>query len=304
MISNLNGNAQLFLAGLDRVQRTATRAEREMSSGSKVMGVEDDPEDLPVILQLSAGLDLNTQIQTNLGNARTMATAADDALQTGVNLMDRANTLAEEALNTLSTAASRQSSASEVAGLLQQMVTLSRTQAGGRYVFSGDSDTAPSYQLDSSGAVQRLMSPTNTVQITDITGVSFGVTRTAQQIFDARDANDNPTADNVFTALSSLQTALANNDTAGIQAAATAVSQAGDYLNSQLSFYGAIENRIDNSLDLAQKFQTRDQTALSGKKDADIAADAVLLTQSQIGQQAALSAQANQPQKSLFDFLA
>ena len=45
-----------------------------------------------------------------------------------------------------------------------------------------------------------------------VNGTQIAVAKTAQQIFDARDANGNPTSGSVFAAVNSLATALQNDD--------------------------------------------------------------------------------------------
>jgi len=63
-----------------------------------------------------------------------------------------------------------------------------------------------------------------------------------------------------------LRVALQANDITGIQNAATALTQAGDYLNQQLGFYGAAQNRIAAAADLSQKMDLNFQAALAGKQ--------------------------------------
>src|ERR1022692_3890409 len=86
--------------------------------------------------------------------------------------------------------------------------------------------------------------------------------------------------------------------------AASTLQSAGAYLNRQLAFYGEAQDRIAAATDLAQKFQTQQQGQLSSLRDADIPTVAVQLSQSQLDQQAALSAEANiAQQKNLFSYL-
>jgi flagellin-like hook-associated protein FlgL len=75
-------------------------------------------------------------------------------------------------------------------------------------------------------------------------------------------------------------------------------------LNQQLEFYGQAEDRVTAASNLAQKFQTGQTAQLSGLRDADIPSVALQLTQSQLDEQAALSAEANiAQQKNLFSYL-
>jgi flagellin-like hook-associated protein FlgL len=138
----------------------------------------------------------------------------------------------------------------------------------------------------------------------DATGTAISVAKTAQQIFDAKNADGSDADGNVFAAVNSLLTALNNNDQAGITTASTALKSADSYLNQQLAFYGEAENRVSAASDLAQKFQTQQQAQLSTLRDADIPSVALQLSQGQVDQQAALSAEANIEQsKNLFSYL-
>lgn len=119
-----------------------------------------------------------------------------------------------------------------------------------------------------------------TRQIQDPLGNTFSVDQTAQQIFDDQNADGTPAADNVFVAVNQLRVALQNNDLTGIQSSITAVTTADDYLNTQLSFYGAAQNRVAAATSLTQQTDLTYQTALSGDQDADMAQAATALTES------------------------
>ena len=149
-----------------------------------------------------------------------------------------------------------------------------------------------------------LASPANTRQIQGVDGLTFGIALTAQDVFDRRNADDTPAGDNVFAAVNALQTALQNNDEAGIQSAMQSVQAASSHLNSQLVFYGTAENRIQDALDQASHMETQENTALSQEVDADIAAASTELALNNTHQQAALAARSKLPQTTLFDFLA
>ena len=145
---------------------------------------------------------------------------------------------------------------------------------------------------------------TNTRVIQDINGTAIATARTASQIFDPQDAAGNPVDGNTFAAINSLLTALNNNDTAGISAAAASLQSASGYLNGQLAFYGAAENQVTNATSIAQKFLTQTQSSLGQVQDADVPSVALALTQAQTQEQAALSVEAKiQQLPTLFSLL-
>ena len=97
--------------------------------------------------------------------------------------------------------------------------------------------------------------------------------------------------------------ALQSGNTTNITQAVSALQGAASYVNDQTGFYGAAENQVSSALDLAQKFQTQDQTQLSNLEDADATTLAVQVTQASTAMDAAMSAQAHKPTTTLFDYL-
>lgn len=148
MISNLNPSAEAFLANMDRVKRSVEEASRQVSSGKRVNVASDAPDELDGILQLRTDEIRNSQIEANLALAKTDADTADGALNSATQLMDRARVLGAQGANFTLDATKRQSLADEVESLQEQMLAVSQTTVQGRYIFSGDQDSGPAYQLD------------------------------------------------------------------------------------------------------------------------------------------------------------
>ena len=306
MVLSINGATQAYLANLDYTQQQINQAESEVSSGYKVQQPSDDPAAIASILQVQADIGMNQQVQANLGGVTNELDTADSALQSAVQAVQSAVTLAAQGATATSTASDRANIAEQVAGLQQTLVGLSNTTFDGRYIFSGDQNTSPAYQLDSSqpDGVKQLVTASSTRVIVDATGTAISVAKTAQQIFGAQNPDGSAASGNVFAAVNSLITALNNNDQAGITQASAALQSAGTYLNQQLTFYGEAEDRVSAATSLAQKFQTQQQAQLSSLRDADVPSVALQLSQAQVDQQAALSAEANIEQsKNLFSYL-
>jgi flagellar hook-associated protein 3 FlgL len=307
MFPNVNGITQQYLADLDRTQTQLQQATADISSGIDVQQPSDDPAAISEILQTDTALSNNKQIQSNMTAVTTEVNTADAALQTAVQQVQTAISLATEGASSTSTAESRANLAQQVANIQQSLVGVAQTTVNGRYIFSGDQDTQAPYELDSTQpeGVQQLVTGSSTRTIQSVDGTSFAVALTAQQIFDARNSDGTPAAGNVFAAIQNLETALTNNDTAGVQAAATSLQSASSYLNDQLAFYGEVEDRVTEATSLAQKFQTQQQTELSNLQDTDIPTAATELTQLQNQEQASMSVEANLLQmKNLFSYLA
>ena len=305
MISNLDSRSQLFLTDIERVQQRISDAQRQVSSGHKVNVASDAPDVVSDLLRLRAALARNTQIQTNLGLAQTAANVADSALSSSILLLDRALTLGAQGATDTQTAAGRKGIAQDIEALEQQLVGFSQTQSGGWYLFSGDQETAPAYQLNlaNGNGVDRLLTTSATRLAENPAGGTFLVSKTAEEIFDHRNLDDTFAPDNAFAALNNLRVALENNDTAGVTAAITSVRLASDRLNACQSFYGTVQNRIQDALAFTQKYDTQIQTEISQKQDADIAAAALEFSQGTANLQAAFQMQGRMPRSTLFDFI-
>lgn len=306
MISGLNASNQQFLASLNILQNNLADADEQLSTGLSVNEASDAPQSIQDIFETRAELGQANQSVQDLTTIQGQVQSADAAVQTAIQILNQAESLGTQGADSGVSASVQQSLASQVQGLLSQLVSVSRTEVGGVYVFSGDASGSPPYQVDTSSptGVDQLVTPQqSTLQIAGPSGVPFQVSMTAQDLFDQQDSNGNPTANNAFAALTNLAQALQSNDTTAITQAIGAVQTAADYVNSQTGFYGTAENNITAALDLAQKFQTQDQTQLSGLDSANVASLAVQVTQDSTTIDAAMSAQARMPTTSLFDYL-
>ena len=305
MISSLDPNSELFLADIGRVQDRLAVANRQVSSGKRISQPSDAPDQIDTLLQLRAAESHNTQVQSNLSQAQTTAQAADGALTASIKLMDRARVLAAQAANSTMSASSRQSIAQEVQGLQEQMVANSRTVVQGHYIFSGDQYDSPAYELNLAAAngVVQLSSAAATSRIEDPAGGSFSASKTAQAIFDTRNADGSTAPDNVFAALNTLRQALLNDDTAGLTNATSLITAASDHLNSQQAFYGSVQNRIQDAMSFGQSYDVQLKTEVSQIEDADITSAALEVTQATTQLQAAFQLKAKIPHTSLFDYL-
>jgi flagellar hook-associated protein 3 FlgL len=305
MITGLSPANEQFLVSVDNLQARLNDAQNQLSSGLRVNKPSDAPQEVADIFQTRSDLARITQVDQNLGTVKAQVDAADSSLQSAVQLLQNAAVLGTQGGSTSASASFQQSLASQVQSVEAQLVALSRTQVNGVYIFSGDSSGSPAYQVNTSSptGVDRLITSPATAQVADTTGVTFQVARTAQDLFDKRDSSDNPAPGNAFAALQNLQTALQSGDTNAISQAIAGVNTASDYLNQQLSFYGAAQNRINSSIDLAQKFQVQSQSQLSTLQDANVPSEALQLTQATTSLDAAMAAQGKRPVTTLFDYL-
>ncbi len=232
---------------------------------------------------------------------------AGGALQSAIELLNQAVSLGTQGASTSTSLSTQQSLAAQVQA---HPVAAGRPSATPKWAACTSSAATPAVRrpikVDTSSptGVDQLVTPQqSTLQIAGPSGVTFQISMTAQDLFDQQDSSGNPTANNAFAALNGLVQALQSGNTANITQAVGALQTASNYVNNQTGFYGAAENNVSSALDLAQKFQTQDQTQLSGLQDADTTTLAVEVTQASTALDAAMSAQAHKPTTTLFDYL-
>lgn len=300
MITYLDAARQSFLVGLNQIQDRLQTAQIHLTSGKKINNVSDAPSDIADVWQLNSQLDQVDQINTNLGQVATEVNTAQLALQSAVTLVTQAQSYGTQGATDAVTADTRQELGNEIGAILQHLVATANTSVQGRYIFSGDADQTAPYSLDltQSSPVSSYQGLASTRQVMTADGTQFQVALTAQQIFDSSNAQDN-----VFVSITNLMHGLQNNDDTAISSAMSDLQSASTYLNQQLAFYGAVQNRVEGAVAFGKNYTTQLKTQLSGVQDADAAADISTMVQAQTQLQAALASQAALPRTTLFDFL-
>ena len=300
MISSLDAASLSFLNGMDQIQQRAQHAQQEMTTGLKINSVSDAPDQIAGLWETRSQLNQATQTDTNLARVKTEVDTAESTISSAVTLVERAQTLSSQGVTGTTSAQSRQDIASELGGILQQLVSTANTTVEGRYIFSGDSDQQAPYSIDltQTNPISSYQGSTSTRQIQGADGTTFSIAKTAQDIF------DDPTGQqNIFAAINNMRLALMNNDQTAMDAVMPNVQSAGTYLNQQLAFYGVTQNRVTSETDFAQNYENQLKTQLSGIEDADLTQAITEMQQAVTQQTAALSSRAKLPKTSLFDYL-
>ena len=298
-----DASALKFLSDLDRINASEQKIQGQISSGYRVNRPSDAPGEMMDILQLRSEVQRATDTNTNLGRVTSEVDTAESSLRVASQLLERARTIAAQTAT--DTATDRKGAAIEVRQLHQQLVDITKTLSEGRYVFSGDSDNQPTYDVDwtQPAGVSQLTATNNTRQVMDVNGTSFSVAKTSGQIFDTRNPDGTPATDNIFDAVYQLGKALESDDVDAVRNAQPKLTAALDHLGQQLTFYGNVQNRVKSASDLAQTVATARKTELSSRQDVDLPTVATELSTLNVHREAALGAQSQLPKTSLFNYL-
>jgi flagellar hook-associated protein 3 FlgL len=292
----------LMLAGLESNQSSLSNLEQQLSSGKAISKPSDNPVGTGQALALQGTISRNTQYQNNAQDGLSWLGTADNALQSGVGILQRLNTLVVQASSSGSNSPTSLSAiATEVASLKQEMLGVANTSYLGRPIFGGTTSNgtayvsnpatgAVTYQGDT-GAVMRTVGAGTQVQVNIPAASAFGTpstsTTTGSDVFSMFDQITN----DLTTNPSNL-----GNDISSVQSAIATMS------NAQAA-EGSAYNQI-TQLNTAAGNQITNLTGnLSTVVNVDTALAVTNETMQQAAYQASLQAMSNILQLSLTDFL-
>jgi flagellar hook-associated protein 3 FlgL len=231
------------------------------STGVRVGRAADDPG--------AAGL-LGTRQQTQAradaiaqetGRAADELGLVDGALQTVSTTLGRARQLAVQFANATYNADQRASGATEVDGLINQVLSALNTKVGNRYVFAGSKDDTQPF--DAAGAY----SGDGLVRQVE---VAPGVLQDSSVRADVAIKGAGGGVD-VLATLQALSAALASNDVAGVQGTLDALDRSTAQVSSARASAGTAMNALDAGTAVAKAASTAEKTAVSHLQDADMA---------------------------------
>jgi flagellar hook-associated protein 3 FlgL len=290
---NLSGE---LIAGINNNQQAINVDLQQLSTGKAVNSLGDNPAAAAALVGNDAQTAQVDQFQSNIGSVQGLLQVGDSTMSSVVNLMTQAISLGVEGSNGTLSASDREAVASQLTGILQQMVGLANTTYQGNYIFAGtETQTAP-FTLDpaaADGVTYNGNTDVNSVQLS--TGQSLAINVPGSQLF------QNASGD-VFGALNQMITALQSGT--GFDAANAALDSAFNTINAQRVFYGnggAELNTVTSFLSQEKVELTTQQTNLVG---ADLGAVASNYSQAEVQQQALLAASGKiLGQPTLFDYL-
>ena len=265
-------NAQRSLASS---QAQLSTSMQRLSSGLRVNSAKDDAAGLAIAERMNTQVRGMNVAMRNANDAISLSQVGEGALGKVSDIFQRMRELAVQAANGTNNDDDRVSLNREYLQMAQEATrTLGGTQFNGVSILASTGTNTFQIGANSSSLIDRLTFDNfNWSTATNITAV----VGTA-----------------VITGTSTAPTAI--TDTAGAQAAITAIDSAINAVNSQRATFGAVQNRFENVISNLMVATENQSAARSRIMDADYAAETSNLSRAQILQQAgnAMVAQANQ----------
>ena len=139
---------QSYVSTLTNLKSQMDQATQEISSGKKVIVPSDDPSAYAQNLEVLAEQSQNTQYKSNLTSLQTLTGYYQNSLNTVSNILTSAKQLAVQMTSDTQDATTRAAAASEVNGMVDQLLAVANTKVGNTYIFGGNNAEAAPYQSD------------------------------------------------------------------------------------------------------------------------------------------------------------
>ena len=286
------------------IQRLSTVSSEMVAAGDvvsttkRINKLSDDPVGLVSVLDLRIALASTDQIGRNIQVGNSWLTSGESALNQIENLMVNTKELVIQASNATVNKTERENMVSLVDGYLREVLALTNSQVGGRYIFGGtNTETTPFAFNDDETEVLYYGNDTPfSIKIGPNSNVAIG--RDGEEVFVGNGDNNN-----FFKTLIDLKTHLQTNDETEIRATLNKLDAHLNKLRETVSDIGGKTIRLQVRNNIIQELRLGYQERKSSLEDADITEAIMTLKSKELAYNAALASASKVLQLSLVNVL-
>lgn len=236
-----------------RAAQQLNQLSQESASGNLINTPSDNPTGFAQVASIDARLTIIQGRNTVATSAANNIDVASGALSSAADILDRAQQVAISSANGTVDPATRSQAATQVLGLVQQMIQLGNTKGADGYVFGGTSTTSPPF--DATGAFK---GNNGVTQVAVADGVLVTSNVSGADAFTSASGGSNVIAD-----MQSLATALSTNNVAGISAAIDQMNTDREQVSAVMVQAGSTSSTLQASAQLMTNLSTSTLTARS-----------------------------------------
>jgi len=292
-VNNLVGN-------LNRSFGRMVRFQQELSSGSRLNNLSDDPAAVERSLSLRSELRNIEQFQKNIDDGTGWLELSEVSLSELETLFVEARGLAVQGASDTYNSQQRRSLADQIDQFLEHAVSLSESRYRGRYIFAGTQTGDPPYGAtrDQEGMILSLDptgDATGNIEREVADGIVMQVNVAGDSVYEG--------SLNAFDVLIDLRDALGENNVGGVRESLSSLADMREKISSVRGEIGARVNRMELTRNVLDRVTTEMSTILSEDEDVDLTSTIVNLQQEQDVFQAALASGNTVIPQSLMDFI-
>lgn len=247
---------------LARIKQNIDVAQNKIASGKRIIAPSDDPVAASSGIGLEAEKNMNSQYTRNLEKLKTLGGFYDTSV-TGIHeLLTKAKEIAITQASSTMDATTRRSSAEEIKGIIEQLVTIGNTKVGSSYIFGGEKAGEIPFTLDGDYNVTfNGTEDVSSIYIDKGTKEAAGISGYRVFISDS----------NIFDGLKKLKDALEANDASGIGETLDDLEAALSKTQANISHVGTYVSKIENYIEYKDVRNLDIDESLSQMMDVDIA---------------------------------
>jgi flagellar hook-associated protein 3 FlgL len=289
-----------LVRNLDRSYGRMVKFQQELSSGTRLNTLSDDPAAVERSLALRTELRNIEQFQKNIDDGTGWLELSEATLAELETLFVEARGLAVQGASDTYDAQQRGAVADQIDQFLEHAVSLSESRYRGRYIFAGTQTSAPPYEAvrDQDGRILALNNTgdtSGTIEREVADGIVQQVNISGGEVYEG--------SLNAFDVLLHLRDSLAGNDVTEVRASLTQLADMRERISTVRGVIGARVNRMELTRNVHDRVTAEMSSILSEDEDVDLTATIVNLQQEQDVFQSALASGASIVPQSLMDFL-
>jgi flagellar hook-associated protein 3 FlgL len=274
-------------------------AQEVVSTSKRINRLSDDPVGLVTVLDLRSSLSNIEQLARNVSMGKSWLTASESALTQVNDILTDVKALTVQMSSANTGATERANAAEIVKQYLDEVISLSNSQSGGRYLFSGTNTDSPAFELNEATGEVDYNGNTTSFSIKIGSGTNIAVGKVGSEVFGV-----NWDDSNIFKTLVDLKGYLENNDTAGIQDIMGRLDAHMTKINAEISDIGGKTVRMEVKENIIADLKLTYTDRKSQLEDADVAEAIIELNSKQLAYNAALTSASKVMELSLVDFMA
>jgi flagellar hook-associated protein 3 FlgL len=274
-------------------------AQEVVSTSKRINKLSDDPVGLVTVLDLRSSLSNIEQLGRNVSMGKSWLAASESALTQVNDILTDVKALTVQMANATIGASERANAAIVVEEHLDEILSLSNSQSGGRYLFAGTNTDTPAFELNgATGEVDYLGNDTAfSIKIGSESNIAVG--KVGSEVFgESWDEN------NIFRTLTDLKGYLETNNVAGIQDVMGRLDTHMTKINAEISEIGGKSIRMEVKENIIADLKLTYTDRKSQLEDADVSEAIIDLNSKQLAYNAALTSASKVMELSLVDFMA
>jgi flagellar hook-associated protein 3 FlgL len=330
MIVTENSTYRLMQTNLERITTKLQHLQNQGSTGLKLNAPSDNPSVVGPVIDTRSQITNTNRYITTMGTLSDQLKSTDTYLGNIQTILDKAQTIANNAVNGSLSSNDLSSLANQVDQLKQQMIDTANASIGGQYIFAGyqvttkpftenpsytaagynstDPTTWPVIYNGDTNETKMEITPGETVQ-TDVTGneLFLGISNTD---YAAGNYVQGTNQVDIFEVLTQTADAIragnvddASGPGGGIENNITNLQNAATQADTYRSALGVQAARVDNANQQQQSVQSDLKQTLSNYQDADMVTTFANLSQIQTAYQAALKITSQVSSISILNYL-